>query len=415
VAAVAEEVENPGYNIPYGMLWAFGVVTLLYVLVLFVTVGVCDPGQLSASLTPISLGAQQFLGSWGVTAIGIAAILAFVSTANAGILAAARNPMAMSRDRLLPAFLDKIHPRLKTPHNAIYATGAFILCAIVFLDLEGLVKTASTLKIILFMMVNISVLLMRESRIQNYQPTFESPLYPWMQIAGIAAYGILVVGMGRLPLAITVAFFAGGYLWFKFYVRDLGERGSALIHVVERIAGGDLTSNNLCVELKEILRERDNITVDRFDRLVSHCTILDVDGSPTMEELFEQVAGALEDELATPRDELYSLLLDRERDTSTALTATLAVPHVVIEGCEKFSILIARCKEGILFSEQAPSVHAIFVLAGSVDERRFHLRALMAIAQLVQAQDFQSKWLAARSTEALQDLILLGKRTRHDD
>jgi len=52
------------------------------------------------------------------------------------------------------------------------------------------------------------------------------------------------------------------------------------------------------------------------------------------------------------------------------------------------------------------------VLAGSKDERNYHLRALMAIAQIAQEADFEAKWLAARDVEAIRNLILLSARTR---
>ena len=54
----------------------------------------------------------------------------------------------------------------------------------------------------------------------------------------------------------------------------------------------------------------------------------------------------------------------------------------------------------------------MFVLAGSKDERNYHLRALMAIAQIAQEGSFEKRWLAARDTEAIRNLILLSTRRR---
>ena len=83
-----------------------------------------------------------------------------------------------------------------------------------------------------------------------------------------------------------------------------------------------------------------------------------------------------------------------------------------MEGEHAFDILLARCKGGIIFSKDVPSVHAVFVLVGSKDERNFHLRALSAIAQIVQDPHFDKKWEDAKSEEALRDIVLLGKRRR---
>jgi amino acid transporter len=187
VASIAEEVKYPGRNLPLGMVLAWLIVTFFYVGVIIITVGVVAGPELGGSLMPISLAASKFLGPAGFVLLSVAAIAAFVTTANGGILAASRSPMAMSRDRLLPPLLARVNDRFKTPHISILLTGGFMVTAIVFLDIESLVKTASTLMIILFILVNASVIIMRESRIQSYRPKFKSPLYPYIHIFEIWA------------------------------------------------------------------------------------------------------------------------------------------------------------------------------------------------------------------------------------
>ena len=163
IGSIAEEVKDPRRNLPLGMFAAFIVVSLLYVVIVTLTIGLVDPGQLEGSLTPISLGASTFMGTWGSVVLAIAALTAFITTSNAGILAASRFPMAMSRDRLLPGFFGKVNARFGTPHVSILVTSAFMISVILFLGLEDFVKTASTLKIVLFLLVNVSVIIMRES------------------------------------------------------------------------------------------------------------------------------------------------------------------------------------------------------------------------------------------------------------
>jgi len=110
--------------------------------------------------------------------------------------------------------------------------------------------------------------------------------------------------------------------------------------------------------------------------------------------------------------DIVELLKKREIDSSTVLNPFLAIPHIVMEGEGKFCILIARCKEGIVFSDDFPSVKAVFVLMGTRDERNFHLKSLAAIAQIVSEEDFEKKWLDAKNEHGLIDVILLGKRLR---
>jgi APA family basic amino acid/polyamine antiporter len=94
------------------------------------------------------------------------------------------------------------------------------------------------------------------------------------------------------------------------------------------------------------------------------------------------------------------------------LSDNLAIPHIIIEGQHMFDVLIVRCKDGVAFSDTHKQVQAIFAIVGSRDERNFHLYALSAIAQIVQDPNFERRWLAARSTEALRDIVLLSQRKR---
>ena len=90
----------------------------------------------------------------------------------------------------------------------------------------------------------------------------------------------------------------------------------------------------------------------------------------------------------------------------------LAIPHIIVKGVKKFDILIVRCKDGINFEKDEPPVHTVFVLIGSMDERNFHLRALMSIAQIVKEQNFNKRWFAAKNIEELRNIIYLSTRKR---
>ncbi len=412
ICCVAEEVKNPGRNIPLGMFLAFSIVMVLYALVTLVTVGLLDPQNLSSSLTPISLGASTFMGTAGGVVLAIAAFLAFISTANAGILAASRSPMSMSRDQLLPGFFKKIGSKFKTPYSSIIFTTLFMIIVILFLSLENLVKTASTLMILLFAFVNLSVIVMRESKIQTYRPKFRSPLYPWIQILAIGSYGFLIFKMGRLPLEITGIFIACALAWYLVYARAKVSRRSALMHIVERITAKELKGTTLRDELREIIIERDKIVEDRFDRLIRNSKILDIDRSISLEEMFTMLSATFSQRVGIDEKTLFDLFVEREKQTSTVIAPGLAIPHVIVKGVQEFDILLVRCKEGIIFPDVPQPVHTMFVLVASPDERNFYLRALAAIAQIAQDKDFDKNWLKARNIEELRDIILLAERKR---
>jgi amino acid transporter/mannitol/fructose-specific phosphotransferase system IIA component (Ntr-type) len=411
IASVAEEIKNPARNIPLGMIISLLVVSLLYTLMVFVTTGAVEAAVLSQSLTPISDGAEVFMGSAGKIALGIAAILAFLSTANAGIMTAARSLIPLSQDGLLPAFLGKINVRFRTPHNALTITGAFIILSL-FLRLEILVEAASVVLILTNLLSCTSVIILRESRLHNYQPRFRAPLYPWLQIFGIVGFSFLIIEMGREALLISCLLIVVAIFVYWFYGRIRTNREYALLHIIERVTAKELTSYSLESELREIVRERDDIIKDRFDSIVERCAVLDIEKAVSLEQFFKQAADAMSERLKLAPSVLFNLLVRREKETSTVLNPALAIPHIIVEGEKTFDILLARSREGISFSPQYPNVHIVFVLAGTRDERNFHLRALSAIAQIVQDPSFEKKWMTARNEQSLRDIVLLGARRR---
>lgn len=413
VVSISEEVENPTKNLPLGMFIAFGVVNVLYVLVIFVTVGVVDGNALSGSLVPISLGAKATMGPVGAIVVDIGAFLAFATTANSGILSSSRVPMAMSRDGLLPEFFSRTNKRFKTPIASICLTASFMMALIMFLSVEDLVKTASSMMLLLFGLVNISVIILRESGIQNYRPTFRAPLYPWLQIISTVIYGFLIFEMGQMPLLITTVFILVAILWYLVYVHIRIDRQSALVYLVKRVISRHIGRARLDEELVQILLDRDEVAFDRFDHLIKECPVLDIEEGLSAKELFRRIAEVLSPRVGLTKDALYELFLERERESSTIIEPGLAIPHVIVPGEKVFDLVLVRCKKGAVFSELQEPVRIAFVLVGSTDERNYHLRALMNIANIIQETDFQKLWMDAPGPQQLRDIVLLSKRTRH--
>ena len=412
VVDVAEEVENSERNLPLGMFSAFIVVISLYVVVVFVTIGIVSGDQLSGSLIPIGLGGGALLGTFGKTTIAIAAMLAFATTGNAGILSASRTPMAMSRDGLVPEVFSRTSKKFGTPWVSILVTTGFMVTVILAFTVEDLIKTASAIMIFMFTMMNASVIIMHYSGIQSYRPTFIAPLKPWLQIITIVIYIILIAEMGYMPLAICGVFAIVAMIWYLFYVERRIDRESAVLYLVRNILSKHIERTGLEEELKLLALERDQVTFDRFDKLIKNCQILDINESITAKELFQKAAELMACKVQIPTDDLYRLFLERENESTTIVKPGLAIPHVVVGGENKFEILMVRCKEGITFSDLHEPVKIAFVLMGSQDQRNYHLRALMNIAHIVSEADFEDRWAQARNSEQLRDIVLLSDRKR---
>ena len=413
IAALAEETENPGRNLPLGMILSIIVTSLIYALVIFVTIGVLEPGRLRATLMPISEGAGAFGGDRLRILISIAALLAFISTANSAVMTASRYPLGMSKDRLLPGYFQKISPRSKTPYVSILFTGCFMILALVFLRLEILVKVASSILILLFIFANLTLILFRESKILSYRPKFHSPFYPYLQVIGILGGIFLLIEMGTFIVFLTMVFLLGGFTWYKIYGQKKASQDSALIYMLERLVARDreFTSDNLLVELKDIVIQRDMVKKDRFYRLIEEAKVLDLEKPLRMEDFFREVSTILGEELRLEPRILFSGFVEREIESSTVLRKGLAIPHIVVEGKNFFKILLVRARSGIIFPGDKLA-HIIFILVGSHDERNLHLRVLAAIAQITQNPEFDKKWFGARNADELKNIVLLAERHR---
>ncbi|MFC6733938.1 amino acid permease [Haladaptatus sp. GCM10025893] len=239
VASVAEEVENPGRNIPLGILVSLAFTTVLYVGIVAVLVGVTDPGSVAGSLTPVAIAAESTLGQFGVIIVILAAILALISTANAGILSSSRYPFAMSRDKLAPPSLSSVSERFGTPVTSITLTGAVLLVLIAFVPILDIAKLASAFQIMVFGLINLAVVAFREGS-TDYDPEFTSPLYPWVQVFGAVTGVLLLTQMGTIALVGAVVIIVGSIGWYLFYVRPRVSREGAATDAVRRRVGRDV-------------------------------------------------------------------------------------------------------------------------------------------------------------------------------
>ncbi len=189
------------------------------------------------------------------------------------------------------------------------------------------------------------------------------------------------------------------------------DREHALVHFVEQATSKEIVSPSIKKEVKEIISETDDKSILCFEELIESCTVLDFNVSFDYRHLFHIVADNLSLKMNVDREALLESLLQREMESSTALRPDLAIPHIIIDGESPFSILLARSRPGIYFSELAPRVNAVFVLMGNSRKRDCHLFALSTIAKIVQRSHFRDKWMQARNEQSLRNIMRVRNRS----
>lgn len=224
VAAIAEEIKQPERNLPRGILISLGLVTAVYVGLTFILVGNIDHRNLVGDLRPMHTLGVVLGGPVVGYIVAVLAILTMASMANSGILAASRFPFAMSRDHLIPEVFAKISRSWLTPWVSICSSGLIVMAAILLLDVAGIAKLASAVILAVYVLENVAVVVLRETRVQWYNPRFRSPMYPFLQIFGIVSGMALLIGMGQVALQAALAVIGPGILLYYLYSRRRSSR-----------------------------------------------------------------------------------------------------------------------------------------------------------------------------------------------
>ncbi|WP_411967948.1 amino acid permease [Haloferax sp. YSSS75] len=226
ITTVAEELKNPGRNLPLAVVGSVVIVTVMYAIIMVVLMGVVNWRQLAPEFTqtPVLDVAEIAFGTLGLAGLGVAlltfaGLLATASSANASILASSRINFAMGRDKLVSDKLNAIHPSFATPYRSIAVTGGLILAFIAVGDVKTLAKAGSVLHLIVYGMLNIALIVMRQADVEEYQPAFEVPLYPITPILGAVTSFGLIAFMEPLEILLSVGFVVGGVVWYLVYAR----------------------------------------------------------------------------------------------------------------------------------------------------------------------------------------------------
>lgn len=419
VASVAEEVRDPERNLPLGMFLAFATAIVVYTVGTIIMVGVVSADTLALNggdLTPVATVAVVLGGPWGRIVVTGAAVLAFSSVANAGIMSASRYPLAMSRDNVLPRFFSKIQAG-GAPVRAIYTTVALILLFVVLFDPNKIAKLAGAFQLMMFGLSCLAVIVMRESRIESYDPGYRSPFYPWLHVLGVLAPFWMVVQMGFLASLFTGGLVAFGAMWYTYYARDRVDREGAILHVFERL--GRQRDGGLDLELREIMKEKGLRDADPFEEVVASAAIIDVPGGTSFRNIIWEAAAYLSESCDTSAKKLGEGFLQGTVVGLTPVSHGVALPHLRLTTIEAARMVLVRCKDGVEMdvdpasgpTEASPEpVRAVFFLVSPEADPGQHLRILAQIAGRVDREDFMEAWLSASDHQELKEAVLRDER-----
>jgi amino acid transporter len=232
ITSVAEEIQEPGKNLPRAVIGSVVIVTVIYALVLVVMSAAVEQGfiaGLGEDQIAIVEVARLIIGPAGAVAMLAGGLLATASSANASILASSRINFAMGRDRIVTPDLNEVHPRFGTPYKAIGITGGFILLFIIVApDIEALSTLGSILHLIIYALLNVALIVFREADVESYEPSYTVPLYPVTPILGALSSVALIAFIDSVIVAIGVGFVLFAMGWYVLYARGKTDQRGAL-------------------------------------------------------------------------------------------------------------------------------------------------------------------------------------------
>jgi len=415
VASISEEIKNPERNIPLGLFLALGTAFVIYVAGTMIIVGVVPMDILSGNLTAVAAVETLTYGNIGVIIVSIAAIAAFVSVANSGIMSASRYPLAMSRDHIIPASFRKLN-KSNTPSQSLFFTVALILIVLLVFDPTKIAKLASAFQLLVFAFMSLSVIVMRESKIDSYDPGYKSPFYPWMQIIAIVTSLFLIFQLGILSILFTVGLILVSGAWYFFYSKSRVSRNGAIYHVFER--WGKQRHVGLDSELRGILKEKGLRKGDPFDEIVLQSKVLDIKDDISFTDTVNLTAAFLSKNISLSKDEIVKRIMEGTRVGATPVMRGVALPHFRCSGIEHSMLVLIRAKNGIEIpiynpltyeEENLEKVTAVFFLISPEEDPTQHLRILAQIAGRVDDDSFADEWINAKDEQQLKEVLL------HDD
>ena len=263
VSTAAEETKDPQRNVPIGLIASLGICTIFYLLVAAGAIGaigaqpvtslsggILPPGSAEmagrcasivsgGAIEPLVCSKEALvhvldLIGWQSVGrlVGLAAVLALPSVVLMMMFGQTRVFFVMARDGLLPAKLASVHPRFKTPHVVTAVTGVVVTIAAAILPVGKLADYSNSGTLFAFMMVAISVLVLRRKDPSRKRP-FRTPAV-WV-IAPLAIVGCLGLFFSLPLIAILVLPIWGaiGLLVYLLYSRSRSHVGLGLDEVNE--------------------------------------------------------------------------------------------------------------------------------------------------------------------------------------
>ncbi|HXD29111.1 MAG TPA: APC family permease [Arthrobacter sp.] len=200
----AEEVKIPARQVGKLVVVSVIMAAIWYIMVVLTTASSMDVKELAGADLATADGMTAL---WGTEVMGkvlvAGGIAGIVTSWNSFLIGASRLIFAMGRSQMLPAWFGRLHPKFRTPTNALLFIGALSVAAPFFGEamLGWLVDSGSPSIVIAYFLVAVSFLLLRRR-----EPAMDRPL----RVGGRGNGGLFIGALAAvLCLGLTSLYLPG--------------------------------------------------------------------------------------------------------------------------------------------------------------------------------------------------------------
>jgi len=211
---MAEECKDPSRIFPKVLLAGLAITGVIYVLVSISAITLVSPEDLGEGETPLLKVVQAGAPNFPVWIFGFITMFAVANSALINMLMASRLVYGMSREKVLPDALGKVHAKRRTPYVAIGFTTLLAFGLIGFVGgVPALGGTTALLLLCVFTIVNVAVLVLRREKVAHKH--FRTPTF--LPVVGALSCAFLVgpwTGRAMVQYQIAAVLLAiGVVLW----------------------------------------------------------------------------------------------------------------------------------------------------------------------------------------------------------
>lgn len=222
VSTTAEETKNPQRDLPIGIIVSLIVCSTLYIIVALVLTGIIPVMEYADNQSflsaPIAFALNVLHQDWASGIISVGAVMGITSVLLVMMMGQPRVFFAMSRDRLFPEGISKVHPKFRTPYKTTIITGIGVGLVALLIPIGTAAELANIGTLFAFAIVSAAIWVLRKTN-PDLKRSFRVPFVYIVSPLGVIFSLYL---MYSLPVITWIRFLAWldiGLLIYYFYGR----------------------------------------------------------------------------------------------------------------------------------------------------------------------------------------------------